>query len=114
MAVIGLVAVGLLGCGFMLCVLFHWTRDGAPQPIRHRNGIGSNDERHCKIDASQRRAGAIPPLDIFKLEPDGSVVWKGAVTDLGSAELSVKVKVVAFDSPGEYGIYSQETRHKNT
>jgi hypothetical protein len=112
MAVIGLVAVGLVGCGFMLCVLFHWTRDGASQPIRHRNGISSNDER--KIEASPRRAGAIPPLDIFKLEPDGSVVWKGTVTDLGSVELSVKVKVVAFDSPGEYGIYSQETRHKNT
>lgn len=113
MAVIGLVAVGLLGSGFMLCVLFHWTRDGGPQAIHRRNGIGSNDERHSKIDASQRRAGAIPALDIFKLQPDGSVVWKGTVTDLGSAQLSVKVKVVAFDSPGEYAIYSQEARHKN-
>jgi hypothetical protein len=33
MAVIGLVAVGLLGGGFMLYVLFQWMRDG----VRNRN-----------------------------------------------------------------------------
>jgi hypothetical protein len=109
MAVTALVAVGLLGCGFMLYVLFQWTRDGVqPQPIEYRDGIDrspSSEERHRKTDTSQR-----PPLDIFKLEPDGSLVWKGTATDLGSAELNVKV--LATDSPGEYVVYSQQTRHK--
>jgi hypothetical protein len=49
-------------------------------------------------------------LDIFMLEPDGSFVWKGTAADLGSAELAVKVKVLAFDSHSEYAIYSLETR----
>jgi hypothetical protein len=91
---IALVAVGLFGGGFMLYALFQW--QAQPQPMRHRNAIG--------------RATAIPPLDIFKLEPDGSLVWKGTAADLGSAELTVKVKVLAFDSHSEYAIYSLETR----
>jgi hypothetical protein len=110
MVLIGLLAVGFLGGAFVLYVLvglsrafsgFQWTPDGAPpQPIRHTR--------------SQRSAAAIRPLDIFQFEPDGSPVWKGAATDLGSAELSVKVKVVAFDSPGEYVIYRQKTGHKTS
>jgi hypothetical protein len=52
----------------------------------------------------------IPPLDIFKLEPDGSLMWKATATDLGTAKLNVEV--LATNSPGEYVIYSQETGHK--
>jgi hypothetical protein len=52
----------------------------------------------------------IPPLDIFKLEPDGQLVWKGTAEDLGTAKLNVKV--LATNSPGDYVIYSQQTGDK--
>jgi hypothetical protein len=52
----------------------------------------------------------IPPLDIFKLEPDGHLVWKGTAEDLGTAKLNVKV--LATNSPGDYVIFSQQTGDK--
>jgi len=39
------------------------------------------------------------PLDIFKLENDGSIVWKGTAETLEIAKLSVKM--LAKTSPGE-------------
>jgi hypothetical protein len=52
----------------------------------------------------------IPPLDIFKLEPDGQLVWKGTAEDLVTAKLNVKV--LATNSPADYIIYSQQTGDK--
>ena len=52
----------------------------------------------------------IPPLDIFKLEPDGQLVWKGTAADLITAKSNVKV--LATNSPGDYIIYSQQTGDK--
>jgi len=40
------------------------------------------------------------PLDIFKLENDGSIVWKGTAETLAIAKLSVKT--LAETSPGDY------------
>jgi hypothetical protein len=42
----------------------------------------------------------IPPLDIFKLEPDGQLLWKGTAEDLATAKFNVKPLVT--NSPGEY------------
>jgi hypothetical protein len=50
------------------------------------------------------------PLDIFKLENDGSVVWKGTAENLEVAKLSVKV--MAESSPGDYLIFSPATGDK--
>jgi hypothetical protein len=52
----------------------------------------------------------IPPLDIFKLQPDGNLLWKGTAADFGTAKLNVKA--LATKSPGDYLIYSHETGHK--
>lgn len=44
----------------------------------------------------------IPPLDIFKKEKDGTLIWKGTAENLEVAKLSVKT--LAATSPGEYEI----------
>jgi hypothetical protein len=50
------------------------------------------------------------PLDIFKLENDGSIVWKGIAETLEIAKLSVKT--LAETSPGDYLIFSPATGEK--
>ena len=52
----------------------------------------------------------VPPLDIFKLEQDGSLVWKGTVESLAVAKLSVAVLLET--TPADYLIYSAQTGHK--
>jgi hypothetical protein len=47
------------------------------------------------------------PLDIFKLENDGSVVWKGTAENLEVAKRSVKA--MAESAPGDYLIFSPIT-----
>jgi hypothetical protein len=47
------------------------------------------------------------PLDIFKLENDGSIVWKGTAETLENAKLSVKI--LTETSPGDYLIFSPAT-----
>jgi hypothetical protein len=49
-------------------------------------------------------------LDIFRLEKDGAVVWKGTAENLEVAKLSVKV--LANTSPGDYMIFSRATGDK--
>jgi hypothetical protein len=44
----------------------------------------------------------IPPLDIFKKEKDGTLIWKCTAANLDAAKLSVKALATA--SPGEYEI----------
>jgi hypothetical protein len=51
-----------------------------------------------------------PALDIFKIEQDGTVVWKGTAKSLEAAKLSVKAW--ASSSPGDYLIFSQVTAEK--
>ena len=47
------------------------------------------------------------PLEIFKTEPDGGVLWRGAARDFESAKASVKK--LALSSPGEYLVLDQHT-----
>jgi hypothetical protein len=46
----------------------------------------------------------VPPFDIFKRQPGGSVRWLEVVADLEAAKLRVKELVVCV--PGEYFIFS--------
>ena len=47
------------------------------------------------------------PLDIFKTDPDGGVLWRGAAETPGAAkELITRL---AVSSPGEYLIFDQIT-----
>jgi hypothetical protein len=44
----------------------------------------------------------VPPLDIFKREKDGTLIWKGTAENLEVAKLSVKA--LAAITPGNYEI----------
>jgi hypothetical protein len=50
------------------------------------------------------------PLDICKLENDGTIMWKGTAENLEQAWLSVKV--LAESSHGDYLIFSPVTGDK--
>jgi hypothetical protein len=47
------------------------------------------------------------PLDIFKTDSDGSVLWRGAAEDFASAKECIEK--LALSAPGEYLIFSQRT-----
>jgi hypothetical protein len=47
------------------------------------------------------------PLDIFKTDADGSVLWRGSAKDFVSAKASINK--LALSSPGEYLILDQHT-----
>jgi hypothetical protein len=47
------------------------------------------------------------PLDIFKTDPDGSVLWRGAAETLVAAK--ARVQSLALSSPGEYLVLNQHT-----
>jgi len=47
------------------------------------------------------------PLDIFKTDPDGSVLWRGAAETLIAAKL--RIQRLALSSPGEYFVLNQRT-----
>ena len=49
----------------------------------------------------------IPPLDIFKRQSDGTLLWKGTAENLEVARLSVRV--LANTSPGHYIVVDQGT-----
>jgi hypothetical protein len=50
------------------------------------------------------------PLDIYKFENDGTILWKGTAETLEIAKLSVKM--LAETSPGDYLIFSPATGEK--
>lgn len=45
------------------------------------------------------------PIDIFQLEANGSVLWRGTAADLEEAKL--RIQEFAVRSPGEYMILSR-------
>jgi hypothetical protein len=47
------------------------------------------------------------PLDIFKTDSDGSVLWRGAVETFVAAK--ARIHTLALSSPGEYLIFDQYT-----
>jgi hypothetical protein len=49
------------------------------------------------------------PLDIFKTESDGGVLWRGAAENLVAAEACIKN--FAVSSPGEYLVLDQHSGH---
>ena len=50
------------------------------------------------------------PLDIYKFENDGTILWKGTAENMEAARLSVRVLVE--NSPGDYLIFSPTTGEK--
>jgi hypothetical protein len=52
----------------------------------------------------------LEPLDIFKMQKDGTYLWKGAA---GTFEVATtKIEQLATIAPGKYMIYSQITGDK--
>lgn len=49
-------------------------------------------------------------LDIFKTNPDGSVLWRGSAEDFVSAKRCIEK--LALSAPGEYLILNQRTGHR--
>lgn len=49
----------------------------------------------------------VNPLDIFKRDSDGSVLWRGAAENLAAAKACIKK--FAISSPGEYLVLDQHT-----
>lgn len=47
------------------------------------------------------------PLDIFKTDLDGGVLWRGAVENVEAAK--ARIQMLAISSPGEYLILDQKT-----
>ena len=47
------------------------------------------------------------PLDIFKTDSDGGVLWRGAAETLIAAK--AHIQTLAVSSPGEYLILDQKT-----
>jgi hypothetical protein len=52
----------------------------------------------------------LAPLDIFKMQEDGTYVWKAAADSFEVAKS--KVEELAAKTPGEYMIFSQTTGSK--
>lgn len=50
------------------------------------------------------------PLDIFKTDPDGGVLWRGSAETSGAAK--ALITKLAVSSPGEYLIFDQITGDK--
>jgi hypothetical protein len=62
---------------------------------------------------SQVRGGPSPmdeSLDIFRVETDGTALWRGTAEGIDAAK--ARVKALASRSPGDYMIYSPATGHK--
>jgi hypothetical protein len=107
MATIALAAVGLLGGGFMLYVLFQWTGE----TVRNR----SRSAATTMIFATRKQYAERPhlmvePLDIFVKMEDGTYVWKAAADSFELAKSTVQR--LATTSPGEYMIFNQITGNK--
>jgi hypothetical protein len=52
----------------------------------------------------------VSPLDIFRVESDGHLVWRSAAEDLGTAQR--RIRILMASEPADYVIYSQETGEK--
>ena len=51
-----------------------------------------------------------PSLDIFKIDPGGRVLWRGAVESFVAAKARIqKLALSSLSSPGEYLILDQKT-----
>ena len=52
----------------------------------------------------------VPPIDIFRIDSDGQLIWRASADALDSAQR--RVRILMTSEPGDYLIYSHETGHK--
>lgn len=50
------------------------------------------------------------PFDIFKIDSDGTLLWRGAAEDFVTAKR--RIEQLALSSPGEYLVLDQKTGHR--
>jgi hypothetical protein len=65
---------------------------------------------HASDPSKKEHPPMLAPLDIFKMQKDGTYVWKAAAESLELAESTVQR--LAITSPGEYMIFNQATQNK--
>ena len=51
-----------------------------------------------------------PPLDIFRVDSNGNLIWRTTAETLEAARS--RVGILMTSEPGDYLIYSQKTGHK--
>jgi len=49
----------------------------------------------------------LPSLDIFKIDSDGGVLWRGAVKSFAVAQ--ARIQMLGLSSPGEYIILDEDS-----
>lgn len=52
----------------------------------------------------------LPPFDIFRVAPDGQLIWRAAAENLERAQQ--RIQLLMHAEPGDFVIYSQKTGHK--
>lgn len=52
----------------------------------------------------------MPPFDIFQMNPDGSVLWRGTAETMEDAQ--AHIRELAASSPGEFVIHSHQTGNR--
>jgi hypothetical protein len=52
----------------------------------------------------------VPPFDIFRVAPDGQLLWLEPAATLDEAK--ARVQDLGASNPGEYLIFSHKTGHK--
>jgi hypothetical protein len=52
----------------------------------------------------------LPPFDLFKQEPNGTLRWLGAMPDVETGK--AKAQELMRSTPGEYFVFSQTTGNK--
>ena len=52
----------------------------------------------------------LPPFDIFRIAPDGHLIWRATAENLDSAHR--RIRILRAIEPGDYVIFSQETGNK--
>ena len=52
----------------------------------------------------------LPPFDIFRIAPDGQLLWRSAAANLDIARR--RIRILMAIEPADYVIFSQETGNK--
>jgi hypothetical protein len=52
----------------------------------------------------------LPPLDVFRIDPDGAPVWLDAFADFQAAEAYIRKAMES--KPARYFVFSQKTERK--
>jgi CheY-like chemotaxis protein len=79
-------------------------------PLSQKGQVVTSPNWYKGVSKTRETSGMFNPLDIFSTEPDGTLLWRGAVESFAAAQRHIER--LAFLSPGEYIILNQATGNK--